>query len=100
MQLLLRVIAWCCCWHFQDELRREIARLREDVRVLRRSLPLSLRHLYDTSAGVYDYDYDYYNDDDETMKDWGRRLLYDSQVPAVSHPSRHRSPGRPRYFTF
>jgi len=82
-------------------LHDEIARLREDVRVLRRR---SAPHGQSASRGVVrfvdrppDYDdYDDYDYDDDELTDWSRRQLYESQTSAnhIAGRRRRSSPGK------
>jgi len=66
-------------------LRDEIARLREDVRVLkRRSMSCDFM---DRSTDYCHYD-DYDDDDDDELTDWGRRQLNESRAPASQIDSR------------
>lgn len=84
----------------REELRREIARLRDDVHVLRRSLSASrgLDRFSGRSHADDLLDYDCY--DDAELTDWGRRqLLYQSQPLAehIGRRSRCTSPESVRY---
>jgi len=98
---------WCgrgCCVDtgWQEELRREIARLRDDVHVLRRSLSASrgLDRFSGRSHADDLLDYDCY--DDAELTDWGRRqLLYQSQPLAehIGRRSRCTSPGKHHLLT-